>query len=72
MAERIRSKDGSRDTDRIPLDLDTPATGQQGRRGGNLQRKVGTRDELKRAFERPTTTRVRKSDERDTSNAEGS
>jgi len=35
-----------------------------GRAGGNLQRDVGTRDEMKRAFERPGgKTRVRKKDE---------
>lgn len=37
-----------------------------GRSGGNLARKVGTRDEKKRSFERPgSATRVRKSDELD-------
>ena len=37
-----------------------------GRSGGTLARKVGTRDEKKRAFERPAgATRVRKSDEKD-------
>ncbi|MEX0759075.1 MAG: hypothetical protein WD100_05805 [Tistlia sp.] len=40
--------------------------GQPGRAGGNLARKVGTRDEKKRAFERPAgTSRVRKQDERE-------
>lgn len=35
-----------------------------GRDGGRLPRDVGSRDELKRAFERPGgATRVRKSDE---------
>ena len=38
----------------------------QGRAGGRLARDVGTRDELKRATERPAGhTRVRKSDEED-------
>ncbi len=38
----------------------------QGRSGGRLARKIGTRDELKRAHERPAgATRVRKSDEHD-------
>ncbi len=42
----------------------TPEKG--GRSGGELARKVGTRDEKKRAFERPGgATRVRKSDEQD-------
>lgn len=40
----------------------TPENG--GRSGGELARQVGTRDEKKRAFERPGgATRVRKSDE---------
>lgn len=39
--------------------------GQPGRAGGDLARKVGTRDEQKRAFERPAgPSRVRKQDER--------
>jgi len=48
MAERHRSRDGTRDTDAV-LDDDagTGASGQQGSAGGNLQRKVGTRDEKK-------------------------
>lgn len=49
---------------------DRPGLGESGsvpggRAGGNLARKVGTRDERKRAFERPApASRVRKSDER--------
>lgn len=36
----------------------------QGRGGGRLARQIGTRDELKRAYERPAgKTRVTKSDE---------
>lgn len=70
MPERKRSKDMSRDTDRID---DTAAGGQPGRAGGELPRKVGTRDELKRAFERPAgVTRVRKSDEKDRNQADDS
>lgn len=62
MAERARSKDGKRDTDAVLGDQ--REVQQQGRAGGNLQRKVGTRDELKRSEERPGgATRVRKSDE---------
>lgn len=39
----------------------------QGRAGGRLARDIATRDELKRAGERPAgKTRVRKSDEADT------
>lgn len=51
MAERARSKDGSRDTDDV-----LGARGeisQQGRTGGDVAREVGTRDELKRASSRP-------------------
>ena len=52
MAERLRSQDGTRDTDAI-LDSDdgTGPGGQQGSAGGNLQRKIGTRDEKKRVDE---------------------
>lgn len=43
-------------------EYETPDKG--GRSGGTLARKVGTRDEEKRAFDRPAgATRVRKSDE---------
>ena len=39
---------------------------QAGRSGGRLPRDIGTRDELKRASERPAgKTRVTKSDEKD-------
>lgn len=39
---------------------------QAGRSGGRLPRDIGTRDELKRANERPAgKTRVTKSDEKD-------
>lgn len=54
MAERARSKDGSRDTDDV-----LGARGevsQQGRTGGDVAREVGTRDELKRAGSRPAGT----------------
>lgn len=63
MADRIRSKDGTRETELFTDDLDTP--GQQGRAQGNLERKVGTRDELNSARHGKTTTRVRKADEKD-------
>ncbi|MBU2957751.1 hypothetical protein Q4511_00560 [Paracoccus sp. 1_MG-2023] len=64
MAERIQSKDGSRDTDRI-LGKDTPETpGHGGREGGSLARAIGSEDEMKRAGEKPAgTTRPRKADE---------
>ena len=39
---------------------------QGGRKGPEIARKVGTRDEKKRAFERPApTSRVQQQDERD-------
>ncbi len=55
-------------------DLETPESlGEEdgpppegGRSGGDLARKIATRDEKKRAFERPAgATRVRKADEKD-------
>ncbi|EPX81430.1 hypothetical protein [Salipiger mucosus] len=50
MAERARSKDGHRETEEIlgekPENL-TDEPDAHGRAGGNLQRKVGTRDEEK-------------------------
>ena len=51
MAERARSKDGSRDSDKV-LGAEG-AVAQQGRTGGDIAREVGTRDEMKRAGERP-------------------
>ncbi len=49
MAERVRSKDGTRDTKEIlgeaPEEMEPSP--QQGSKGGELQRKVGTRDEKK-------------------------
>ena len=63
MAERHRSKDGTRETEEYIDETATPS--QQGREGGNLERKVGTRDLLKRAEQdRPGATRVHKSDEK--------
>ena len=54
MAERARSKDGTRETEEI-----LGARGevdQQGRGGGDVAREVATRDELKRAYDRPAGT----------------
>ena len=51
MAERKRSTDGTRDTDAILGAKGEVA--QQGRDGGDVAREVGTRDELKRAYQRP-------------------
>lgn len=63
MADRQRSKDGTRDTEDLVDDAPTP--GQHGRADGNLERKVGSRDALKRATQtRPGATRVTKSDEK--------
>ncbi|KNG92284.1 hypothetical protein [Pseudaestuariivita atlantica] len=70
MAERYRSNDGEKETDAYLDDAPTPA--QQGRAQGNLERKVGTRDTLKRATQdRPGVTRVRKSDEKGEGNLGG-
>ncbi|KEO61640.1 hypothetical protein [Thioclava indica] len=53
MAQRTGSKDGKRETEEIlgqrPEDIDTPSG--QGSAGGNLQRKIGTRDEKKKLDE---------------------
>ncbi|KZY35076.1 hypothetical protein A3731_02645 [Roseovarius sp. HI0049] len=65
MAERKRSKDGSRDSDKF-VDKSTEKPDQAGREGGTLTRKIGTRDEEKRAKEKPAgATRVTGADERD-------
>lgn len=62
MAERQRSKDGSRDTDKIP-GAEGP-TDQAGRAGGNVARTVGSEDEMKRAGDSDAgVTRARKADE---------
>jgi hypothetical protein len=61
MAERRRSSDGSRDTDRVHGAKGKVS--QAGRGDGTLPRDIGSRDEKKRAAERPAgATRVRKSD----------
>ena len=63
MAERHRSKDGSKDSEKLTGDL--PAASQQGRADGNLQRDVATQDEKKRAVETPAgVTRVTGEDKR--------
>ncbi|MWB78529.1 hypothetical protein GLS40_10870 [Pseudooceanicola sp. 216_PA32_1] len=53
MAQRQKSQDRKRETEAIlgerPEDM--PAPGQQGANGGELQRKVGSRDEKKRLDE---------------------
>jgi len=63
MAERKRSKDMSRDTDKV-LGAEGEVS-HGGAKGGNLQRRIGSRDEQKRAEERPAgATRVGGADER--------
>lgn len=64
MADRKRSRDGGRETDRFTEGPASP--GQQGRTGaGDLPHDIGTRDEKRRAGEGDAgVTRVRKSDER--------
>jgi hypothetical protein len=63
MVDRKRSMDGSKEAQEI---ADNAEGGQQGRAGGRLARQVGTKDELKRAFQQPAgVTRVTKSDEQD-------
>lgn len=64
MADRHKSNDGSRDTDKIlgTDQADTPAQG--GRSGGNLARTIGSEDEMKRAEQGAAgKTRIRKADE---------
>ena len=75
MAERQRSRDGRRETDDY-VDNGTATPGQQGRAQGELQRRVGTRDEEKQAErDGAGATRVKGGDERqggtDTPNATG-
>ena len=64
MAERHRSQDGTKETERLVDDAETPS--QQGRAQGNLERNVGTQDTMKRAQkgEDAGTTRVTKEDEK--------
>ncbi|WP_425073674.1 hypothetical protein [Sagittula sp. S175] len=70
MVERLRSQDGTRETEAYIDDVDTPS--QQGRAQGNLERQVGTRDEEKRAEQdRAGATRVTKSDEKGQGNLGG-
>ena len=61
MPHRHRSHDGHRETEDLP-GAKGPVS-QQGRSGQGPARDVGTRDEEKRATERPAgATRVRKAD----------
>ncbi|EAR52761.1 hypothetical protein OG2516_01004 [Oceanicola granulosus HTCC2516] len=69
MAERHRSHDKSRETENFTDDTATPS--QQGRAQGELERKVGTRDEEKQAEQGGGATRVHKSDEKGEGNLGG-
>ncbi|MEM9796607.1 MAG: hypothetical protein AAF919_08965 [Pseudomonadota bacterium] len=75
MAERHRSQDGTRDTDRFIGDMpETPD--HQGRSGGDIARDVGTKDALLRATTQGArgVTRVTKAHdetERDVNDAGG-
>lgn len=69
MAERVRSQDGTRETDRFRDEAETPH--HQGRSQGNLERRVGTRDEEKQAEKGGGATRVTKSDEKGEGNLGG-
>ncbi|MFV2053517.1 hypothetical protein [Aliiroseovarius sp. YM-037] len=62
MAERHRSNDKHKESEEI-LGEDGAVSGQ-GREGGRLAREIGSKDELKRAKERPAgATRVTKENE---------
>jgi hypothetical protein len=66
MVGRFRSIGGPRDTD--DMLRDSREVADQGSAGGNLVRKIATRDDVKRAKERRgRSTRVNKSDEPDSS-----
>lgn len=68
MAERHRSKDGHRETEEIIGDA--ADINQKGRYGGDIERRVATRDEEKRAKEKPAgITRVTGQDSRETGHA---
>jgi len=68
MAERHRSKDGHRETEDIIGEA--ADISQSGRAGGDIERRVATRDEEKRATEKPAgKTRVTGQDSRETGHA---
>ncbi len=69
MAERHRSNDGKKETEKFVSEADD--IGHQGRAGGSLQRDVGTQDEEKRRVENPEgKTRVTGQDKRNHGEAE--
>lgn len=70
MAERKRAQEVRDETGELPGAQGNVS--QQGREGGRLAREIGSRDEQKRATERPAgTTRVTKKDEADRKDEEG-
>ena len=70
MAERHRSKDGTKETEKYVGDDATP--GQQGREGGDIARRIGTKDEEKRRVQGDTSvTRVTKKYEKGEGNLGG-
>jgi len=71
MADRHRSMDRTRDSEEF-VDDETATPGHSGRKQGNLERDVGTRDEKKRAEKGEAgATRVTKSDEEGEGNLGG-
>lgn len=62
MAERFKSKDGTRETELFTRGAKAPS--QQGRAQGELEREVGTRAEERQAKQGEVVTRVTKKDER--------
>ena len=72
MTERIRSNDGTRDTEEFLKDMpETPS--HQGRNGGEIARELGTRDALLRAETQGArgVTRLRKAAENKGGNRNG-
>jgi hypothetical protein len=70
MPERKRSKDGTSETeDFVSDEVGTPE--HSGRAGGELERKVGTRDEKRQAEGDAGLTRVTKEDEEGEGNLGG-
>ncbi len=63
MADRQKSKEGGRETEKVLSDAPTPS--QQGRGGGTLERDIGTQAEEERLKQGEGVTRVRKSDEKE-------
>ncbi len=64
MADRKKSNDGTKETDKFVSDFDTPDHG--GRSGGGVARKVGSRTELNDVQDGgDDVERVRKSDEKE-------